>query len=120
MLSAVALVLAAVTVSIPTAAFAGDADRASRFETKGKKAYGNKRWTDAIAAFDAAYRADPVPKYLFNIAKAYEQKGDLDKAVQYCERYVAEAKEEEDKTDGLKCCDDECTVQSNPCDGGSA
>ena len=99
MLSIVAL-LAAVLVQTPSVAQAGDADRAARFEAKGKKAYARKRWGDAIAAFDAAYRADKKPKYLFNIAKAYEQKGDLDKAVQYCERYVAEAEDKDDKTDG--------------------
>ena len=62
MLLAAATTLAAVALSMPTAAYAGGADRASRFEAKGKKAYGNKRWVDAIAAFDAAYRAEPVPK----------------------------------------------------------
>ena len=99
MLPAVVL-LAAALVHQPNPAHAGDSERASRFETKGKKAYVKKRWDDAIAAFDAAYRADARPKYLFNIAKAYEQKGDLDRAVEYCERYVAEAKEQADKTDG--------------------
>ena len=97
---AVSALLVATCLLTPDVAVAGDEARAARFEAKAKKAYVNKRWPDAIAAFDAAYRADPKPKYLFNIAKAYEQKGDLDRAVQYAKKYVAEATDEDDKTDG--------------------
>ena len=39
--------------------------QAQRFERAGKKAYGLKRWDDAIAAFKLAYEANPRPRYLW-------------------------------------------------------
>ena len=70
----------------------------------GKKAYGQKDWDEAIAAFEAAYQADPVPRFLYNTARAYEKKDDHRKAIEYLERYllkVTDPKEREDASDRL-------------------
>lgn len=98
--AAVAVLVAGVLAATARPAQAGDPAAADRFEAKGKKAYGSKRWIDAVASFEAAYRCDPRPKFLFNIAKAYEQKGDLAKAIRYAERFVGEARTDGDRTDG--------------------
>ena len=66
-------------------------DRAAAFERRGKRAYQHKRWDDATAAFELAHRADPQPRYLFNLARCHEMRGDLVKAVELLERYVKEA-----------------------------
>jgi len=62
---------------------------AQRFERMAKKAYVKKEWDDAAAAFELAFGADPLPKYLFNIGRCYEKKGDLPGAAEYLRRYLA-------------------------------
>jgi len=55
--------------------------KAARYERRGRKAYARKRWADAIASFEAAYEQVPKPKYLYNIGRSWERKGDLDRAL---------------------------------------
>ncbi len=52
--------------------------------TQGMTAYGEQRFFDAARAFDAAHAALPRPTLLLNAARAWEQVGDLTRAV---ERY---------------------------------
>ena len=73
---------------------------ARRFEKKGKKAYARKRWDDAVAAFKLAYEADPHPRFLFNTARAYDKKGDLERSLEYLVRYVEEETDPEERADG--------------------
>jgi hypothetical protein len=49
-----------------------------------------KQYDEAVALFERAYAASPEPNYLFNIGRVYEEKGDIEKAVQYYERFVRE------------------------------
>jgi len=44
----------------------------------------------ALELFEKAYRLDPAPVLLGHIAKVYEQKGDLRRAREYYERWVAQ------------------------------
>ena len=74
-------------------------DQAKRLDKLGKKAYAAKDWDEAIASFEAAFDADPLPKFLFNIGRSYEKKGDVPKAIESFERYLSEAKEEADQAD---------------------
>lgn len=73
---------------------------ARRFEKKGKKAYAKKRFGDAVAAFKLAYEADPYPRFLFNTARAYDKKGDLESALEFLVRYVEEETDAEERADG--------------------
>jgi len=73
---------------------------AARFERKGRRAYAKKRYDDAAAAFELAWRADPQPRYLHNLARCYERLGDLARAVEHLERYVAEESDPEERQDG--------------------
>ena len=92
-----ASLLVLLVLPAPAAAGGGDAER---FEKLGKNAYARERWDDAVAAFEAAYDADPLPRYLFNIGRSYERKGDLPRAMEYLGRYLAVAPTEEDRRDG--------------------
>ena len=73
---------------------------ARRFEKKGKKAYAKKRFDDAVAAFKLAYEADPHPRFLFNTARSYDKKGDLEAALEFLVRYVEEETDPEERADG--------------------
>jgi tetratricopeptide (TPR) repeat protein len=45
----------------------------------------------AVALFEQAYAADPNPNYLFNIGRVYEEKGDLQKAIQHYQKFVGQS-----------------------------
>ena len=76
--------------------------KAKRYSKRGKKAYVKERWDSAIAAFELAYKEDPLPRFLHNIGRCYEMKGDLVTSVEYLERYLAEEKHAGDREDGLE------------------
>lgn len=103
--AAVVGALCAGLLALPAPASAREPNgKAKRFDKLGKKAYGKKDWDEAIAAFEAAYQADPMPKFLFNTARAYEKKSDHRKAIEYLEKYLAKVtdpKEREDASDRL-------------------
>lgn len=48
-----------------------------------------KHFDEAIALFEEAYAIHPEANYLFNIGRVYEEKGDLEAALTYYERFVA-------------------------------
>ena len=73
------------------------ARRAKRMEKVGKVAYKKGKFGDALIAFAAAYKADPQPKFLYNIARCHEKSGDLAKAAEHYERYLREAPDAEDR-----------------------
>lgn len=50
-----------------------------------------KDYDAAVRLFQEAYALDPVPNYLFNIGRVYEEKGDIRAAVDYYQRFVKEA-----------------------------
>lgn len=76
------------TVVAPEDGAAGDPEALSaaaveRFEAKDYDA--------AADLFEQAYEADPQPNYLFNIGRVYEEKGDLENAVVYYQRFVGQS-----------------------------
>ena len=103
--AAVAAVFSLGVLSAPTSVDAKEPNaKAKRFDKLGKKAYGKKDWDEAIAAFEAAFQADPIPKFLYNTSRAYEKKNDHRKAIEYLEIYlgrVTNPKEREDASDRL-------------------
>jgi tetratricopeptide (TPR) repeat protein len=50
-----------------------------------------KEYDAAVDLFEQAYAADPQPNYLFNIGRVYEEKGDLENAVVYYQRFVGQS-----------------------------
>jgi len=72
---------------------------AKRLYEHGKREYVNKRWTDALSAFKAAYEADPQPRFLFNIGRCHERLEQYPEAIEYVLRYLGEAEEDADLKD---------------------
>ncbi len=64
-----------------------------------RQAYRAKEYDDAIASFEAAYDADPLTKYLFNLGRCHEKTGDLATAISFFERYLDIEQEAEDRDD---------------------
>jgi len=73
------------------------AKKAARMEKVGKAAYRQRKYDDAVIAFEAAYEADAQPKFLYNIARCHEKKGELAKAAEFYDRYLTEAPDAEDR-----------------------
>ena len=71
--------------------------RAKKFEANGRQAYDEELWDDAIASFELAHQALPAPKYLFNIARCHENRGDLVTALESLDRFIADEPDEEQK-----------------------
>lgn len=49
-----------------------------------------KDYDGAVELFEQAYAIDPQPNYLFNIGRVYEEKGDLENAVVFYQRFVSQ------------------------------
>lgn len=49
-----------------------------------------KDYDGAVELFEQAYAIDPQPNYLFNIGRVYEEKGDLENAVTFYQRFVSQ------------------------------
>lgn len=47
-----------------------------------------KEYEEAVALFEEAYALQPEPNYLFNIGRIYEESGNLEKSVEFYERFV--------------------------------
>ncbi|MCX4242065.1 tetratricopeptide repeat protein [Paraliomyxa miuraensis] len=50
-----------------------------------------KDYDGAVSLFQQAYAIDPQPNYLFNIGRVYEEKGDLENAVVYYQKFVGQS-----------------------------
>lgn len=77
----------------------GKAGRVERLDAMARKAYGEGNFEEAIAGFKAAYKVGKGPKFLFNIARAYEKWGKLEKAVKYLNKYIPKAPSDTDRVD---------------------
>ncbi|MFO8071829.1 MAG: PEGA domain-containing protein [Polyangia bacterium] len=88
MILALALTIAGAT------AFAG----ARQHFMAGQDYYTQGRYEKAIEEFKEAYRLDPRPLLLYNIAQAHEKLGDLYEAVDYLKRYLEAEPDSEDRT----------------------
>jgi hypothetical protein len=64
----------------------------------GQDYYSQGRYEKAIAEFEEAYRLDPRPLLLYNIAQAWEKLGDLVKAVDYLKKYLEADPNNEERT----------------------
>jgi tetratricopeptide (TPR) repeat protein len=73
-------------LAVPAVA-APDPKAAAHYK-QGKAFLDAKQYDQAIAEFQAAYAIDKVAGHLFNIADAYEAKGDYDKAIEFYTKYI--------------------------------
>src|SRR5687767_13743600 len=83
-----------------TAQPAPSADQAAEARFKaGKQAFRLGDYSEAIKEWREAYRLKDNPAFLFNIAQAYREVGDLPKAVMFFENYLKESKNAPNRTD---------------------
>jgi iron complex outermembrane receptor protein len=82
-----ALCLAA-ALGLPRAAHADERAEARRHFRAGLQLVTQQRYTEAIAEFEEANRILPNANVLFNIARAYADAGDLDRAIDNYTRYL--------------------------------
>ncbi|MCH9685638.1 MAG: tetratricopeptide repeat protein [Deltaproteobacteria bacterium] len=73
-----------------TAAPADDNDPEA-LSAEAAQRYQAKDYDGAVELFEKAYELDPQPNYLFNIGRVYEEKGDLENAVVYYQRFVGQS-----------------------------
>jgi tetratricopeptide (TPR) repeat protein len=76
-----------VAAAVLLASSAALADARQHF-LAGQDYYTQGRYEKAIAEFEEAYRLDPRPLLLYNIAQAWEKLGDLVKAVDLLKKYL--------------------------------
>ena len=76
---------------LPAPVFAdGKADAQAQF-LLGQEAYKKDDFITAIKYFEEAFKLDPNPVYLYNIAVAYELWGNKGKSAEYYEKYLPDA-----------------------------
>lgn len=68
-----------------------EAQTAQELSAQGADALKSGRFADAVKAYDAAYRKQPAPALLYNLALAYKGMGFPGKALQALESYVSYA-----------------------------
>ena len=78
----------AVALMLHATPLCAEEDTASGHEEEGARLYIAKSYEGAIKQFSLAYRLDPKPRYLFNIAQAYRSMGLAAEATEYYQRYI--------------------------------
>ena len=78
-------VLALLLVASTAAAQPNDAER---LYTEGQKAYDDKRYDDALAAWEKAYELSHLPGLVFNLAQAHRLRGECTKAVEQYRKFI--------------------------------
>jgi len=61
---------------------------AERLYTDGQKAYDDKRYDDALAAWEKAYELSHLPGLVFNLAQAHRLRGECTKAVEQYRKFI--------------------------------
>jgi tetratricopeptide (TPR) repeat protein len=67
----------------------GEREQSRAHFVQGTKAFESGDYAQAIVEYEAAYKILPIPAILFNLGQAYRLKGDVHKAIELYERYVA-------------------------------
>jgi hypothetical protein len=66
-----------------------DEKHARALYERAEKSFDVGKFSDALADYQAAYEAKPLPGFLFNIAQCYRNMGDFDRARFFFRRYLA-------------------------------
>jgi tetratricopeptide (TPR) repeat protein len=64
------------------------AEKTAQLNSQARERYQANDFAGAIALFEQAYKLEPLPNLLFNIAKCYEKMEDWAKAKEFYERFV--------------------------------
>ena len=89
-----AALCAALCALAPSTASAQDAKSVAKAAyAEGKAAFTAEDWPKALADFERAYQAYPLPLMLFNIASTYERMGDLPTALERYKAFVQTGKD---------------------------
>jgi len=86
-----ATILAAGVLAAPIAQAQTAADDAKARYKEGLVHYNVKEYAEAVALFKQAYKLNPDPAYLYNIAQAYRLAGDCDNAASYYRTFLRDA-----------------------------
>lgn len=70
-------------------------DQAQQHYDEGVELFRTERFEEAARAFERAYALVPESSLLYNISFAWEQAGELERALQYLERYAEESEPRE-------------------------
>jgi len=85
---ATAVLLAIVTLAASPARADGDAEKARQLFNQGSKYYDLGQFDKAIEAWQQGYDQKPDPGFLYNIAQAYRQKQDAQRAIFFYKGYL--------------------------------
>ena len=72
-------------------------DGAAQLDALAKRAYRDGNYADALAAFEGAYEADPLPRFLYNLGRCHQKLGDMARASHFFERYLDTAGKAKDR-----------------------
>jgi hypothetical protein len=90
LLTAAFLLIASANPDLASAQGPGKSDGAARAHfQKAEKAFNGGIFDEALAAYQAAYEAKPLPGFLFNIAQCHRNLGDHERALFFYRRYLA-------------------------------
>lgn len=89
----------ALLVAVPSGAWAQKgAKNPAALVKEGERLYNAGKYREAAEVLKKAQEAQPNPKLIYNIARAYEQAGDLRESLSYYQQYVGQNTEEADPT----------------------
>src|SRR3990167_2971225 len=80
-------------MSLATVALCANS-KASALAKEAYRFYKDNKYKEAAETLRQAYDADPTPLYLYNIARAYDQAGELEQSQEYYRKYVALSSDE--------------------------
>ena len=88
-----------VVLSVPRPSFGQEADRDRAIELyqASQESYAGGRFEEAAVYLEEAYRLDPAPILLYNLARARESAGDTELALEAYRRYLDETPEADDR-----------------------
>lgn len=74
-------------------------ERAAAAYREGSAAFKAGRFAKALESFEKAYKLDPSPILLYNLARAYEEMGNAEKAIENFELYLARVPDAPDRAE---------------------
>ncbi len=87
-MSARCLLLAFVLAAQPAAMAAKPPGSAAKWIGEAEEAYQNRKYLEAAEALKKAHALEPHPRLLYNIARAYDQAVETEKALEYYQLYL--------------------------------
>jgi tetratricopeptide (TPR) repeat protein len=96
-LTLLAAFLSVAPAALPGTAAADTRDQAQAHFERGRQAYREARYQDAIDAFLQAYKLDPDPVLVFNVGQAWEKLGNVPTALRSYREYLRLSPQAEDR-----------------------